>query len=80
MKMELKIFSRFSVSFYFPKILVCICAARGNYLHRVENQYAIILEMFPSWVYCPSSTAPWDFGFFKMTKCVIRTDFISEIF
>lgn len=78
-KRELKILSRFSVWFYFPKILVCICAASGNYLYRVENQYAI-LEMFSSWVYCLSDTAPYDFGFFKMIVCVISTDFISEIF
>jgi len=54
-KIELKILSRFLVCFDFPKILASICTASGDYLHRVENQYAI-LEMFPSWVHCPSNT------------------------
>lgn len=68
---------RFSVGFCFPKILAHICTANSNLLHGAKNQSSVLGALsimdIPPFQY---TGMDW----FKMTMCVIRTNFISEIF
>lgn len=52
-----------------------MCTASCNHLHRADDQFSVLGGI---WIYCPFSTAPAPGSF--MTMCVIRANFISEIF